>query len=394
LNLLVKIAIVLLTGIIGGKVAKRLQLPNVTGYLAGGLLIGPSFIHVISDIDITSFTIINEVALAAIAFSIGSEFHLRTLAKVGKKIVVLTLYQAFATMAIVFATCFFVLGQSFQFSILICTIAAATAPAATTMVIKQYKAKGPLTQTILPIVAIDDAVCVMAFGIAMAVSKIMMGVSDLSLFQMMTHPVVEIIGSLGAGALIGVCLSFLIRNTRINDEILIIVLSIVIVSAGVAKMFHLSPILLSMMVGATITNIMPHYKKAFKSLSNFTPPVYLFFFTLAGASLHIDALASLGLLGAGYVIARAVGKIAGSAVGAKVTGYSQTIVKYLGLTLLPQAGVAIGLAMTVRKQLPEIADTLIPVVLGGVFVYEVFGPVLAKIALHRAGEIDIKRTAK
>ncbi|MGV8146215.1 MAG: cation:proton antiporter [Alkaliphilus sp.] len=394
MNLLIKIAIVLLTGIVGGKVAKRLQLPNVTGYLAGGLLIGPSFIHVISDIDIASFTIINEVALAAIAFSIGSEFHLRTLAKVGKKIVVLTLYQAIATMVLVFAVCFFIFDQSFQFSILICTIAAATAPAATTMVIKQYKAKGPLTQTILPIVAIDDAVCVIAFGIAMAISRIMMGGTDLSLFQMMTHPVVEIVGSLGVGIIVGVFLTLFIRNTRINDEILIIVLAVVLISAGIAKMFHLSPILLSMMVGATITNILPRYKKAFRSLSTFTPPVYLFFFTLAGASLHIDALASLGLLGAGYVIARAVGKIAGSAVGAKATGFPKIIVKYLGLTLLPQAGVAIGLAMTVRKQLPEIGETLIPVVLGGVFVYEVFGPVLAKIALDRAGEIDIKSTVK
>lgn len=379
----------LLMGILGGRIAKVLHLPSVTGYLLGGLLIGPSFANVVTDHDIHNFEIINEIALAAIAFSIGSEFHIKDLAKVGSKIFIVTLVQAFATIIAVFSVSYFMLNQSFELSILLGAIAAATAPAATTMVIKQYKANGPLTRTILPVVAIDDAVCVMAFGLAMAVVKMTAGsAADVSLLSMLAHPVIEIIGSLAVGFIIGVLLVFLGNKASNQEELIGMVLALIIAGGGLAHTFHLSPILLCMMIGATITNLMRNPRRAFDGLSSFTPPIYLFFFTLAGAGLHLNVLGKLGYLGVGYIVARAIGKIAGSAIGAKAVGYPDTIVKYLGLGLLPQAGVAIGLAMVAKQQLPEMGGMLSTVVLGGVFVYEIIGPVCAKIAIQKAGEMN------
>lgn len=381
-----------MVGILGSRLAKVLHLPSVTGYLLGGLIIGPSFTGVISDLDIENFSIINEIALAAIAFSIGSEFEFKELMKVGKKIFTVTLYQAILTIIAVFLTSYYLLNQSFQFSILLGAIAAATAPAATTMVIKQYRANGPLTRTILPVVAIDDAVCVMSFGIAMAITKLTLGKADLSLFQMLSHPIIEIVGSILLGGLIGALMVYLANKVANQDELLVIVLALTIAGGGLAHMLHLSPILLCMSIGATITNLMQNARRAFESLSYFTPPIYLFFFTLAGAGLHLNVLSKLGFLGVGYVVARAFGKIAGSALGAKVVGYPDVIVKNLGLGLLPQAGVAIGLAMIAKQQVPEIGGPLSTVVLGGVFVYEIIGPVAAKMAIQRAGEIKGKES--
>lgn len=390
MDILVKISIVLLAGILGGKLAKRLHLPSVTGYLLGGLIIGPSIGKLLTDSDIEGFSIVNDIALAAIAFSIGSEFSWKELKKVGGKIFTVTLFQALITILMVFLTSYYLLNQSFQFSILLAAIAAATAPAATTMVINQYRANGPLTKTILPVVAIDDAVCVMSFGIAMALVRITSGGADVSFFQMMTQPVIEIAGSLILGIIIGLVLVFFANRAANQDELLGIVLALIVAGGGLANMLHLSPILLCMSLGATITNMMQNSRKAFDSLHYFTPPLYVFFFTLAGAGLHLSVLGKLGILGVGYVIARAVGKIGGAALGAKVVGYPKVIIHNLGLGLLPQAGVAIGLAMVAKQQLPNLGGRLSTIVLGGVFVYEIIGPIAAKIAIQRAGEIPAK----
>lgn len=387
MNLLVKISIILLVGILGGRLSKLLRLPYVTGYLIGGLLIGPSFTNIITDVNIKGFSIINEIALAAIAFSIGSEFLIEELIKVGKKIFIVTVVQAFATIIMVFSASYFLLHQSFELSILLGAIAAATAPAATTMIIKQYNTKGPLTKTILPVVAIDDALCVMSFGIAMAITKISFGAGDMSFLQMMISPLIEIVGSLVVGFGAGFILAFLANKTKNDEELLTLVLAFVVIGSGIASGLHLSPILTCMMIGGTLTNLMQNHMRAFHAIGRFTPPIYLFFFTLAGASLHLEVLGQLGLLGAGYILARATGKIFGAGLGAKMMGYPDTIVKNLGFSLLPQAGVAIGLAMLVKQEIPQIGDKVSTIILGGVFVYELIGPIMAKFALNRAGEI-------
>lgn len=388
MDLLLKISIVLLVGILGGRVAKALHLPYVTGYLVGGLLIGPSVFGLISDLDVESFGIVNEFALAAIAFSIGSEFNLKDLAKVGKKIIIITLAEALTAVLLVFLTSYYILGESFAFSIVLASIASATAPAATVMIIRQYKAEGPLTRTLLPVVAIDDAICVMVFGIAMSIAKLSFGAGDASLLQMIAQPIIEIVGSLGVGFIIGILLTFLANKAQNQEELLALVLAAVVAGSGLAISFHLSGLLICMMVGATVTNLMHNSKRVFSIINDFTPPVFLFFFTLAGASLHLNVLTKVGALGIGYIIARSLGKILGASLSAKATGCDDNVVKYLGLTLLPQAGVAIGLSMIVRQELPQIGVALTTVILGGVLFYEVFGPIFAKYGIQKSGEIN------
>ncbi len=394
MELLLKISIVLLIGVLGGRLAKRIHLPYVTGYLIGGLLIGPSILRLVSEVDIEKFAIINEFALAAIAFSIGSEFKAKDLLKVGRKIFIITLAEAFSAMVLVFLTTYYIAGQSFAFSIILASIASATAPAATMMVIKQYKADGPLTKTLLPVVAIDDAVCVMSFGIAMAVAKLSSGASNVSLLEMISQPFIEIFGSIIVGFIIGMLLTFLANKASNQEELLALVLASIVAGAGLASVFHLSSLLVCMMIGATIVNLMNNSKRVFSVINDFTPPIYLFFFTLAGASLHLNVLTQVGMLGVGYVLARSIGKMLGSGLAAKATGCDNNVVKYLGLGLLPQAGVAIGLSMIVKQELPEIGDTLATIVLGGVLFYEVVGPVLAKYAIQQAGEINGKKVIK
>lgn len=388
MNILIKISILLLTGIMGGRLAKLFKIPSITGYLLGGLLIGPSFLGLISEQNIEAFSFVNDIALGAIAFSIGSEFLITDLKKVGKKIFSITLFQGLITIFSVFSILFFILNQSFYFSLLLGTIASATAPAATTMIIKQYHAKGPLTKTILPVVAIDDALCVISFGIAIALTKMSMASGESSALFMFSLPFIEIIGSLVVGFLLGLLLTFLTNKSHNDSETLGIVLAVVIAGTGLAHMIHLSPILTSMMVGATITNVMQNHMRLFRSIDTFTPPIYLFFFTLAGVSLHLSSLGTMGAVGIGYVVARGIGKIFGSYLGCKVNHSPSAVAKNLGLSLLPQAGVAIGLAILVKQEIPGIGDQISTVVLGGVLVYEIIGPISAKFALERAGEIS------
>ena len=386
MSLLLQLSIVLIVGIIGGRLAKLLKLPDVTGYLLAGLLIGPSFFKLILEQDVKSFTVINEVALAAIAFAIGSEFKLENMLKSGKDMLIITLAEVLGAVLVVFLVTYYIFNQSFPFSIVIASMSAATAPAATIMVIRQYKANGPLTRTILPVVALDDAVGIMVFGLAMSMAKISMGVASYSLFQMVVQPIVEILGSLLLGFLLGIILTFIANRSKSKEELLSIILATIAASVGLSNVLNLSPLLTCMMLGAALVNLMQHSHRVFSLINDFTPPVYILFFTLAGASLDLNILAKIGLLGIGYVLARAIGKILGAYLGAKAVNAEKSVVKYLGISLLPQGGISIGLSMIVRQELPEISAALITVILFSVLIYEVSGPIFAKIAITKAGE--------
>lgn len=388
MDLLLKISIVLFVGVIGGRLAKYLKLPNVTGYLVAGLFIGASFLGTITEQDMASFSIVNEVALATIAFSIGSEFVLKDMLKVGSSILIITIAEAIGAVILVFIVTYYGFNQSFAFSIVIASMSAATAPAATMMVIRQYKAHGPLTRTILPVVAIDDAVGIMLFGLAMSLAKISIDSTSHSFLQMISAPIIEILGSLLLGFLLGVILTFVANRARSKEELLSIVLASIAASTGLANLLNLSPLLTCMMLGATLVNLMHNSNRVFTLITDFTPPIYLLFFTLAGASLDLGILAQVGALGVGYVIARATGKILGAFLGAKAVNADDAVVKYLGLSLLPQGGVSIGLSIIVKQELPQFAAAITTVILFSVLVYEILGPILAKIAIEKAGEVD------
>ncbi len=387
MDVLLKIGIVLVVGLVGGKVARIFKLPNVSGYLVAGLFLGPSFFKYISAADIDSLAVISEVALAVIAFSIGSEFILKDMLKLGKSVVVITLLEVIGAIGVVFGLMYYVFGQPFAFSIVIASMSAATAPAATLMVIRQYRAEGPLTRTILPVVALDDALGIMAFGVAMSLARLSVGSADSSLVQMLLRPLLEIVGSLGLGAILGSVLTYAAKKAGDRDELQGISLAAIAVATGLSTVLGLSPLLTNIMMGTIVANMMRHSTRVFSSVNEFVAPVYILFFTLAGASLDLRILMSVGIMGLGYILARAAGKGLGAAVGAKAVKADPVITKYLGLALLPQGGISIGLSVLVRQFLPEYATPITTIIMFSVLVYEVSGPIFAKIAIQKAGEI-------
>ena len=388
MNLLLKISIILLIGAIGGRVARIFKLPNVSGYLVAGLFLGPSFFKFVSSQDVESFSIINELALALIAFSIGSEFVLKDMRKLGKSIIIITLAEVVGAVFIVFAVMYYIFNQPFAFSIVIASMSAATAPAATLLVIKQYKAHGPLTKTILPVVALDDVFGIIAFGIAMALATLTTGQEAFSLYKVISGPLIEIGGSILLGIVIGVIFVFLSKKTSGGDELQVITLVVIGLSTGLSNVLGLSPLLTCITIGTVLVNMKRSSKRVFNSINGFASPVYVLFFTLAGASLDLGILLSVGVLGVAYVLARAAGKMFGAWAGAKAVKSDPLVTKNLGYALFPQGGISIGLLVMVRSQLPAYATEIGTIIMFSVLIYEVTGPIFAKLAFQRAGEIN------
>ena len=388
MDLLFKLSIIVFIGLIGGRIASFFKLPNISGYVIGGLLIGPSFLNVIKSGEINSMGILNEIALGAIAFSIGNEFLIEDMKKVGKKIMTITLFQFTSTMIVVFFTIFVIFNQELSFSLVIASIATATAPAGILLVIRELKAKGPLVSTILPVVAIDDALGIMLFGVCLSLAKLMTGAGDISILSLILTPLIEIGGSLILGFVLGVILSYISTHSRSEDILLSVVAGFIFAGAGLANIFNLSPLLTCMMMSATLVNVLPKSQRVFNLVSHITPPIYLMFFTLAGASLDIGVLSSVGLLGVGYIVSRGIGKVLGARLGAKQVKASKNIVNYLGMSLLPIGGVSIGLAAIAKSELPGVGSKISTIVLFSVLVYEIIGPVLTKIAIEKAGEAN------
>lgn len=389
MNVLFKICIVLIVGMIGGKVANYFKLPNVSGYLVAGLFLGPSFFHYINATDVDSFSIISELALAIIAFSIGSEFIIEDMLKMGKSIVIITLAEVVGAVVIVFSVMYYIFNQPFAFSIVIASMSAATAPAATLLVIKQFNANGPLTKTILPVVALDDVFGIIAFGIAMSLATLSIGSQEVSIYQMFSGPFIEIGGAFLLGLVLGLILSFISKKTKERDEMQVVSLAAIGIATGLSSYLGFSPLLTCIMMGTTLVNLLHKSKPVFDSVDDFVSPVYVLFFTLAGASLDLSIFAKVGLMGLAYIIARAGGKMLGAWVGAKSVKADEVISKYLGLGLLPQGGISIGLIVLVRQQLPEYAAAISSIIMFSVLVYEVSGPIFAKIAIQKAGEINM-----
>lgn len=386
--MILKLSIILAIGFIGGRVAKLVKLPNVTGYLVMGLLLGVSFLNYITTSDLLAFDIINDLALSFIAFSIGSEFVVSNMLKYGKKIFIITLFQVTGAVLIVFFVIFTIFKQPFEVSLIIASMSAATAPAATLMVMRQYNAKGPLTRTVLPIVALDDILGIMIFGIALSVVKITTSVNKMSILDIIINPLIEIFGSLLLGFIIGVVFVIIVRKIKGDDDLQIISLVAIGIGVGLAELLNLSPLLTNIMIGATLVNLLDRSERIFRIVNNFVPAFYVYFFVLAGASLDLGILKTIGIMGVSYVFARGLGKIIGAQLGCLATKTEKNVTKYLGLCLLPQGGVSIGLSIIVRQQLPEFAPQITTIIMFGVLIYEISGPIFSKIALQKAGEIN------
>jgi len=374
-------------GLLSSKVMDKIKFPSVTGYIIIGLIAGPYCLNILTLEAVEKFSIIPDIALGFIAFSIGSEFKLSYLKKVGKSPIIIALTEAIGAVLIVD----FVLiltGNDVAFSLVLGAIAAATAPAATLMVVRQYNAKGPVTNTLLPVVAIDDAVALMCFGLSVAIAKSIGSMEAGSMLATLIDPVIEIVGALLFGAILGVILKFLTAWYTGKGNRLTIAIAMVFLCIGVSNMLGFSALLACMAMSAVFTNISVLSEEVFKMVDGITPPIYLLFFFISGAELDITILPTVGTIGALYVVFRVVGKVVGAAFGAHVSKAEPVVKKYLGFTLIPQAGVAIGLAGMATSIVPSYGYKIQTIILCATVIYELVGPLVTKMALTKAGEIE------
>lgn len=420
--LIFKISLVLVIGFIGSLIARKLKLPNVSGFLVLGLFLGPSlglifngFEGIITIKDNESLKFIGEIALAFIAFSIGSEFALKSIKKMGKSIVILTVFEVIGAVLIVFLALFFIpkpdsimigynpfSNENIAFGLILASMAVATAPAATIMVIRQYRAYGPVTKAILPITALDDIFGIITFGFFISIASLLVPQGIIQpKWLMFSKPFIEVLGSILIGCLIGLVLSKLAnRFDKIKDDMQVIALFTVLFTIGLAAILNnllkdygivFSQLLMNIMIGAMLANFARRPKKTFSAINDFATPFYVMFFTLAGASLDLAVLKTdylIIVLAIVFILARASGKILGIMTGATIAKSPSVIKKYLGFALLPQGGVSIGLLVIVSVQMGGFYPVISTIIMLSILVYETLGPVFAKLAISKAGEID------
>lgn len=386
LNILLSLSLSMIIALLMTRIMKKISLPNVTGYLIAGLIAGPYVLKLYNAENLSALTVITNVALGFIAFSIGGEFKLSSLKKLGSKIFVITVFEAVGASFLV-ATVLIVLKFPVTLALVLGAIASATAPAATLMVVRQYKARGPVTETLLPVVAIDDAVCLMLFSILSSVAKSLEKGNGFSIYETILKPVIEIVLSLLLGFAIGLILSVGTKFFKSRANRISLVVTAVFLGVGLAERFGLSSLLLCMSIGAALANYSAVSDPVMDGSERWTPPLFMLFFVISGAQFNFSILKEIGAVGIIYLFMRSFGKYFGARLGCRIAKTPKTVRDYLGVTLLPQAGVAIGMAQLSLSVVPEYGEQIRAVVLCATLVYELVGPLLTKISLQKAGEI-------
>ena len=409
-KILFSLSIALFAGLLLSRLAKLAKLPAVTAYLVAGILVGPFCLGAFgveglgfTELDMFSkkFSIISDVALGFIAFSIGNEFRMSEIKHIGKNATIIGIFQAVFTTLVVDSALIglhFIIPEQFpiEAAIILGAVASATAPAATLMVVKQYKAKGPVTSTLLPVVALDDAVGLVlfsvSFGIANAISH------EASALSIIVEPILEVVLSIGLGALMGLIFTFIERFFHSRSKRLSVSVAFVFLTVAISMLdfpigsIHVafSPLLSCMMLGTIFCNICDFSAELMDRLDRWTGPIFILFFVLSGAELELSVFADgiILLIGLTYIVFRCAGKYFGARISADISHAEPNIRKYLGITLFPQAGVALGMALKASSFGGEIGHTVANITLFSVLIYELVGPFLTKLSLQKAGEID------
>lgn len=427
------LAALFLAGLLSTRLMKIVKLPNVTGYIITGIIMGPFVFGLLfNNFDfstvssspvysyISSLSWVSNVALGFIAFSIGSSFKKDIIKSVGKKVIVITIFEALGGSLFVSAI---LIGMHFiwpdavslPLALTLGAIAAATAPAATLMVVKQYKASGPVTNTLLPVVALDDAAALILYAILYQIAQALALGDGFNLYEMLAKPLLEILISLGLGTILGFMIAGASHFFQSRANRLIWVIAIVFLALGLYYLFQqdfmgnfeLSSLLICMMAGAIFANFQKNSYITFEFMDKFTTPIYMLFFVISGASLDLSVFASekgwiVVVLALVYAISRFAGKWVGTFGAAKITKAEDSVQKYLGFCLVPQAGVAIGLATTAshafgassNADVQLIGSFVLAIILTSTLIYEIIGPISTKIALSKAGEIVLEKKKK
>lgn len=409
MNTLLSVSVALLAGLLMTRVFKKLKLPSVTAYLIAGVLIGPYCMGALgiegigfsSYADVEKLGLVSDVALGFIAFSIGNEFILKDLKKTGKQALIIGIVQAVVAMIFVdiaLIALHFIMPDKLSIAqaITLGAIATATAPAATLMVVRQYKADGPLTKLLLPIVALDDAVGLVTFAVSYGIAKTLVS-GQIDLISILVNPLGEIVFSLMLGSIMGCVLTQLEKLFNSNTNRLNLTIGVVFLTVSLSMIkfnigsitIQFSSLLTCMMLGTVFCNICPLSQDLMQASDKWTSPLFALFFVISGAELELSVFKDYGIIiiGLVYIIFRSLGKYMGASASAKLTKCEDSICKYLGITLLPQAGVALGMCATVASQMPEEGVLIRNITLFAVLIYELIGPLLTRMALTAAGEI-------
>ena len=415
MEFLLAIGCAMFAGLFLSRLTSRWNLPDVTSYLIAGLLVGPLVLGrlKVPGLGFESFEMVEalglltDTALGFIAFAIGSEFRISALRRTGRQATVIAILQALSATLLVDGALLLLhlfLGDKLPVStcLILGAIATATAPAATLMVVNQYKAKGPLTDILLPVVALDDAVGLIVFAVSTGIARALTS-GAVSVVSLLVNPMIEIVGSLLLGAMLGWVFSLVEKFFNSNSKRLSLAVAFVVICAAVSKLHFVlpgevkigfSPLLVCMMCGTVFCNLCDFSEEIMHKTERWTAPIYVLFFVLSGAELDLRVFADLAVVGVGivYILTRSAGKILGATGSAKLMKCEPGICKYLGITLLPQAGVALGMSVTVAAEFGAEGAVIRNIVLFSVLIYELVGPLLTKMALTAAGDIRPKPT--
>jgi Kef-type K+ transport system membrane component KefB len=399
MNVLFFVALALLAGFIAGKLAGIIKLPSVVGYLLAGVIFGPSLLGVFGDEQLNNFGFFPGLALAIVAFAIGSEMKLGTLKEMGSSIGIITIMESLGAFIVVALGVYFLTGKVYL-ALIFGALAPASAPAGTVAVLQENKAKGKLTNALYAVVGLDDGLAIMIFAVAASLAKVLFTGDSVAPVELFTAPLIEITGSILLGSIVGALAGFCSRKLYASESILSVSLGAVILCAGLAIYFNFSLILTNLALGMMYVNLFPlTNKKAYHAIQSVSTPIYVIFFFLAGANLHLGLLPAMGMLGVVYALCRIVGLVGGSFFGAVISRQNKIIRNYLGLGILSQAGVAIGLAMLTAERFrplgregTDLAMLVINTICATTIFFEIIGPIGTRIAISKAGEIGANVT--
>jgi len=393
------LALMLITGYLMTRIIKKLKLPNVTAYILAGILLGPYCLKLLPGEFIAATDFLPDIALAFIAFSVGEFFEFKTLKKNGTKVIIITLFESMMASLLVFIVTYCFLRLGLSFSIMLSALASATAPASTIMTIRQTKAKGDFVDTLLQVVALDDVVGLVAYSIAISIALVSINGSPNHIAMTILIPIAKNICALLVGCLFGLILKFSMTHKHSTDNRLIIAISILFAFCALCSYLEISPLLGCMAIGMVYINT-THDDRLFKQLNYFSPPLLLLFFVRSGASFMLSDLVadsqriggfSLMTISIIYFLVRILGKYIGAYVGCLSTGKDKKVRNYLGLGLIPQAGVAIGLAaMCARILGPGVGTDMQTIILFSSVLYELIGPACGKLSLYLSGSYSNK----
>ena len=398
MDLILAIGLMVVIGFFGGLVARKLKFPRITGYIIIGVLLSPSVLNIIPKGTVENLDIITDIALGIIAYLVGGSLHIESLRKLEKSIAWITPFQSLGAWFIVTVSiaflCPFILTipeatfyqTYFPIAFVIGAVSCATAPAATMAIIHEYKAKGPLTTTLLAVVALDDAIAIGAFSIALGISEpLVSGIGSVSLIQMLGIPLLQIAESIAIGIIFAFALVYVSRLVRIRELFLVIIFGMIMLCIGVTNHLGISAILANMVIGFIVVNKAKR-KEMFLVVEEIEDVIFAMFFVLAGLHFDLSVMKSAFLLALLIVLTRCFGKYMGTRVGATIAHAPDTVKNYLGLALLPKAGVTVGLVLLAERAFPAFGAILVNAVIGSVIINELIAPPLAKYAIFKAGE--------